>query len=197
MSDRTPPAGFVRSLQLMDSLLSVRWGPKVGKWVIERKAFVPVSEIEFLRKRKARAKAFFNHPPANATSAQKQQQGALWEELSEELASARMGKRPIMFTKVLSPEIYNALAAADIRRYGGYARYADALEAGEERAEAEAERILSNKRNAYNKEVYDMLNFIWKKREDSLINGERDMRKLLHDKKTQPDDEPLLSLTDM
>lgn len=198
METKTPAKGFVRALQLMDDQLSVRWGPKIHQWVIERKAYIPTAEIEYLRRRKARAKQFFNHPPEGSSSAQRTKHGEQWEQVSEELASARTNKRIIMFTKYLSPQVYNQIAAADIRRYGGYARFADALENKETSAEVEAERILQNKRHAYNQEVASMMHHVWNKQEDGLMNreGKTDLRWLLHGKKTQPGDEPLIKLTD-
>jgi len=193
---KTPPQGFVRSLQLMDSLLDVRWGEAIGQWVIDRKAFIPDSEIQFLRRRKARIKALVQKSPKEMSAAQKQKVLDLWKQISEELASARKGRRVIVFTKFLSPEIYNELCRRDISRYGGYARFADELERKEENAEAEAERILGNKRHAMNQEIADQVHFLWRRRETDLLHGNRDLRQMLHGKKTTPDSEPLIKLTD-
>lgn len=196
METKTPPQGFKRSLQLLDDQLGVRWGEILNQWVIDRKAYLPDSEIQFLRRRKARTKTFFTNPPAGATAAQKKKQFEVWQQVSEELASARKGRRIIIFTKTLSPEIYNALCAADIKRYGGFARFADDWDKKEENAEAEAERVLGNKRHAMNQEIADQLHFVWRKRDTDLLHGNRDLRQMLHGKKTTPDSQPLIQLTD-
>lgn len=190
------PQGFVRSLQLVDSMLDVHWGEVLHQWVIDRKAFIPDSEIQFLRRRKARTKKYWTNPPAEATAAQKKQNYLVWQQVSEELASARKGRRVILFSKELSPKLYNELCAADIARYGGYARFADELERKEERAAEEAERVLGNQRHAMNQEIADQVHFLWRKRETDLLHGNQDMRQMLHGKKTKPGDEPLIKLTD-
>lgn len=196
MTEKTPPQGFRRALQILDSLLDVHWGAVIGQWVIDRKAVIPDSEIEFLRRRKARTKNFVNNPPENATPSQRQKHLDTWKQVSEELASARKGRRVIIFAKELSPQIYNDLCAADIKRYGGYARFADELERKEERAEQEAERVLANKRHAMNQEIADQVHFLWRRRETDLLHGNRDMRQMLHGRKTTPDSTPLIQLTD-
>lgn len=196
MTEKTPPAGFRRALQILDGLLDIHWGAVLGQWVIDRKAVIPVSEIEFLRRRKARTKKFVNNPPSDATPSQRQKHLDTYKGVSEELACARKGRRVILYTKELSPEIYNALCAADIKRFGGYARFADELERKEERAEEEAERVLGNKRHAMNQEIADQVHFLWRKRETDLLHGNQDMRQMLHGRKTTPDSEPLIKLTD-
>jgi hypothetical protein len=178
----SPPEWFERALTIYDSALHVRWGEKLNQWCIERDAVITPTEIEYMRKRKSRAKSFFNSPPENATRAQIEQQGQLWSQLSEELAAARLNRRIIIFVKQLASPVFDLLAAADIKRYGGYARFADELEHAEAKKEAEADRQLANKRHAYNQEVWGMMDYIWRKREDALLNGERDFAKLVDSK---------------
>ena len=191
------PEWFVNMLNAFDSDLSVRWGNVVGQWVIERKGVIGQSEIAFLRRRMERAGRYASSPPPKAKPADVQKHYKTWQGTSEELDAALRGKRIILFTHTLSPQLLDALGMADIKRYGGYARFADELEAAEDRKEADAERQLANKRNAYNKEVWGMLDHIWRKHEDSLLNGERDMGKLLHGRRTEPGSAPLIQLSDV
>jgi hypothetical protein len=188
------PEWFANSLRNYDSKLHLRWGEKLGQWCIERDAVITQEEIGYMRKRKNRTKTYANSPPPNATPRSIEQNLRLWLQLSEELAAARLNRRIILFVRELAPAVFDLLAAADISRYGGYARFADELERAEERSEAEAERILANKRNAYNKEVWSMLDHVWRKKEDKLLNGERDLGVLLHGKHSE---EPLITLTDI
>ena len=189
----TAPEWFERSLKLYDAELAVRWGEKIGQWCIERTAVITPDEIGYMRKRKLRTKAFVNSPPRTASPASIAQHLRLWLQLSEELAAARLNRRIIVFVRELAPPVFDLLAAADIKRYGGYARFADELEKAEARKESDAERILANKRNAYNKEIWGMLDHIWRKKEDKLLNGERSMPKLLGLR----EDEPIIQLTDV
>lgn len=192
---KTPPAWFVSALHILDPLLSVRWGDVIGQWVIERKAVIPQSEIDFLKKRLERTRRMVTHPgemnEQSLMSARRTYVG-----VSEEYTSARNGKRVILYTPDLNQSVYDQLVASDMQRYGGYARYLDAVEVAEERREREQQRVTDNKVHAANLETYDMLNFMWRKKENMLLNGERDMRYILHGKRTTRESEPLIKLTD-
>lgn len=171
----TPHLGFINSLRAFDPLLSVRWGSVIGQWVIERKAFVPVDEINFLTKRLARVDKKIKNSGKEITH----KDVTTFTGVSEELASAKVGARVMLFAKNLDARVFDDLALGDIRRYGGYSRYADELEAQEERKEKDEERMAANEREALNKQVYDDLNYIWDKNETALLNGERNWQKLL------------------
>jgi hypothetical protein len=176
----TPNAGFVQSLKSMDGLLDVRWGPCIGQFVIERKAVIPQTELGYLIKREKRLDAIVHdesHPQAKKKYTD-------WCSCVEELRSAKTGKRVICITSVLSDGIFNMLCQSDIKRYGGYSRYADELEAAELKMHEDQERIAKNTREAIHKETYDMLRFIWSKKETELLSGERNMNRLLHGKKS-------------
>jgi len=41
-----------------------------------------------------------------------------------------------------------------------------------------------------------MLNFVWRKKEDMLLNGHRDLRYILHGRRTTSESEPLIKITD-
>ena len=176
----TPNAGFVQSLLLMDPLLSVRFGDTIQQWVIERKGFIATEEMGYLVKRERRLDQIVHNPK----HAQAKSKFTDWQSCHEELISARAGKRVIMITSVLSQQIFNALCQSDIRRYGGYSRMADELEAAEMRMYADQERMRLNSQHAYNLEVADALQYIWRKKEDMLLNGERNMNRLLHGKRS-------------
>jgi hypothetical protein len=47
-----------------------------------------------------------------------------------------------------------------------------------------------------NAEVYDILNFLNRKKGSELDNGHQDLKYLLHGRHTQQGDAPLISLTD-
>jgi hypothetical protein len=192
----TPNRGFVNSIKGLDAQLDVRYGDFVRQWVIERRASVPDTEIGYLKRREARVRRILDsrienmHPNAIAKLED------TWTGLWEQIVSAERGYRVILFAQALTQQIYDALVLADMTRYGGYAAWADRAEADEARREADIDRQLANKRNALNKEAYDMLHHIWAKKSAKLAQGERDMRYLLHGKRTQAGDAPLIQLTD-
>ena len=176
----TPNSGFVQSLKLMDSNLDVRWGSVIGQWVVERRGIIPSTELGYLSKRESRLDRIVHnesHPQAKA-------QFKTWQSCREELTSAQAGKRVICITSILSQQIFDMICAGDLHRYGGYSRYADELEAAELHMHEDQARMAANTREAINKETYDMLNFIWRKKETELLSGERSMQKLLHGKKS-------------
>ena len=189
------PQWFIRALTTMDPLLSVRKSIVTSHFVIERKAVIADTEIETLRRRRDRIWKWINHPKPE----QKDQIHANrkeWQSLTDEVCSAEQHKRVICRPRWLDQAVYNSLCQSDFQRYGGAARYCTEMEQEEERMEAEQERILSNKRRALNAEVYDMLEFMHRKRSSELGNGQQDMKYLLHGKHTAPGDAPVVTLTD-
>ena len=190
-----PPAWFVKAIGTLDPLLSVRRSVVTSHWVIERRAVIQPSEVETLRRRAARMYRWITFPN-DEQKKQLHQNRIAWQSLQDEVASAEAGKRVISRPRVLNQQVYNDLCAADIKRYGGAARFCTQLEQDEERREAEQERILSNKRQAFNAEVYDMLNFMERKRAAALGHGHEDMQYLLHGRHSQPGDAPVIQLTD-
>jgi hypothetical protein len=173
-------SNFEKALQLVDPSLSVRWGSVINQWVVERTAVIPLTEMGYLTKREARLDKIVHDPH----HPQCKIHFGTWQSCAEELQSAKTGKRVICITSVLSQQIFNAICQSDMQRYGGYSRFADELEAAEMKMYVDQERIAANEREAINKEVYDQLNFIWRKKEDLLLNGERNMNKLLHGKRS-------------
>jgi hypothetical protein len=191
---RTPPQGFVNSLHGLDSLLSVYWGEIVQSWVIARKSAVPETELMLLRKRQARLERLLDTYDGHPNGLRKLKD--TWVGVKEDLRAGYEGKRIILFAAELTPKIYDALVLADMTRYGGYARWADNLEAKEAAMEAKLERDMQEKRLALNKEAYDMLHHVWDKKSDKLAAGERDMKYLLHGKRSEVGEGPLISLSD-
>lgn len=192
-----PSQGFVNSLAGLDPLLRVRWGQVIHQWVIDRKSPLTDQEIFYLKRRRDRAARLVTKSTGaglHPNQVEKLQQ--TWMGLSEEVISAEEGRRVIVYATDLNPKLYDALVLSDMKRYGGYARFADHLEAEEARREADIDRQLANKRNALNKETFDMLNFLWRKKESKLLDGERDFRYLLHGRRTTEDSQPLVKLTD-
>jgi hypothetical protein len=188
---KTPSKGFLTSLEILDSLLSVRWGEVIGQWVIQREARIPDTEMEFLKNRRERLRRFVNGFGTDRESEQYRRTWNAYVGVCEEYTSATASKRVILFTPELTPKVYDMLCASDIRRYGGYSRYADELEAKEIAAQNDKERIWENERKALHAEVYDQLNFIWRNKETELLDGQRNMQKLLHGR-IKDSDEPLI-----
>lgn len=190
----TPSKSFVNSIRGLDPLLSVYWGEHIHQWVIARKNHVPESELGYMRSRRNRLAGLI--PTFDGHPNQLEKMKNTWASLSEEIRTGENGKRIVLFARNLTPQVYDALVLSDMSRYGGYSRLADEMEDAEERLEKEIERKQSEQRQAMNKEAYDMLNFIWRKKEEKLLAGERDMQYMLHGKRTEPDAPPLIQITD-
>ena len=192
------PKWFTDALAILDPLLSVRKSIVTSHYVIERRAVIPASEIEILRRRRDRVWRWINFPNAEQQK-QLHKNRQNWQSLCDEVASAEQGKRVICRPRWLDREVYNGLCQADMQRYGGYARFCSELEAQEERIEAEHERVMSNKRQAMNAEVYSILEFLERKRSDAMANrpeAELDLNYLLHGRHAKAGDAPLIQLAD-
>lgn len=189
-----PPAWFGKSLAALDSLLSVRWGDAAKSWIIQRKSFVPESEVAFLVRNEARLRTLAFSPAKDAAQKKIYYDRQNWKSCAEELASARVGSRVIFTTDVLTDHVFKNLCQSDISGYGGYARFADTLEAEEDRAIAERERITENKQTALNGEMHSVLRFLHRKRGSLLDANETDLKFLLHGKRTSTDDGELMPL---
>lgn len=174
------PEAFLRCLQHMDPLLSVRWGSHVEQWVIERKAVIAEKETYWLKRRAARM-----DKKVNAGSATAEDKTSLIGVL-EELDSAADNKRVVLFARSLTDSIYNQLCLADIQKYGGYSRYCDELERQEEAREQDTERQLSNERIARWKEAAGVIKFLDDKRSTMLDHGCRDVAQMLGTKDYLP-----------
>lgn len=190
-----PPAWFVKALGILDPLLSVRESVVTSHFVIDRKAVISGSELETLRRRRDRIWRWVNFPNEDQKK-QLHKNRLAWQSLADEVESAEHGKRVIVRPRALNQEVYDALCKSDFRRYGGAARFCTEQEQEEERLDADAERILSNKRQALNAEVFDILEFINRRRGSELDNGHQDMGYLLHGRHTKPGDGPLVQLSD-
>lgn len=186
---KPPSKNFLSMLEILDPLLSVRWGGVIQQWVIERKSVVPITEVGYLQRRRDRLHTMLQGMRADDRKYAKTL--STFQGVAEEFEAAKTGKRVVIYTPELTDKTYNALCAGDLRRYGGYSRYADELEAKELAEEKDRDRIAENERMATHKETHSMLNFIWRKKEDMLLNGERNMNKLLHGKKSN---KPLIEI---
>lgn len=162
------PDGFQRAIHAFDPLLSVRHGGVVGKWVIERKAFIPEMELMYLRKRGERT---FHIARRKADVKERRKLLDLAAQITEEATSASRGYRVILFVDALDQRVFDMLAMGDIRRYGGFSRYIEEMEGNEARREKEQARQDANEREAVHKDTYDKLNFVWTNRETELLNG--------------------------
>lgn len=171
----TPPSGFVRTLGLLDPLLSLRWGEGLGQWVVERKAvnFLP-SEKGYMVRRRERLGRLHAANPNDVKTRDK------FRNVCEEVISMQDGKRVILFTRDLNSHVYDALCLANIQKYGGYSRYCDKLEAEEEATEARLERAQANRREDASREMFEQVKFIENKKLSRMITGHKDLNSLLH-----------------
>ncbi len=169
-------SSFQSACSSFDPLLSFRWSSRIGKWVVDRKALIPGTEIAFLTRRIARLEA------AGRRVKTARSDSAVNFELHqtvEELVSAKEGKRIVFFTKTLDGRTFDALALSDLRRYGGYSRFADELEKSEALASEEGDRMFRNHMEGVHKETYEILSFLDRKRSTELDRGERRLEVLL------------------
>jgi len=173
------PESFQKALNLFDPLLSVRRGRALhNKWVIERKAYLSPSEIDFLARRQDRAfRSASKKKVENSKDYAKVYDLAC--QIREEYECALAGKRVILFAETLDSRIFNALGQADVQRYGGFSRYISELEARESRRDADELRMNSNQNEALSKEAYEKMNFLWDKRQTQLLDGRTNMKELL------------------
>lgn len=175
----TPNPGFVRTLQMMDEQLSVYWGDYINQWVVARTGIISTTEIRYLRSRAQRLAEL-----KKLNKASKHEIGVL-AEVQEELKCALTGRRVIRFSETLDRRLYDELALSDIKSYGGYSRFCDELENFESRKQNEKKRVRDNKLLALNKEMYDVINFLDRKKSAEMAHGERNLNKLLHGKKEE------------
>ena len=188
----------MRSLSILDPLLSVRDSVVTSHWVIERVGVISSGEVETLKRRRDRIYRWITFPNEEQKK-QLHKNRVAWQSLCDEVASAERGKRVIVRPRALNQEVYDGLCRSDFRRYGGAARYCTELEQEEERRDAEIERVNSNKRMAMNAEIYDVMQFLERKRSDAMANrpeSELDLSYLLHGRHSKPGDKPLIQLSD-
>lgn len=174
------PDWFRRTLSILDPLLRARWGSHVGRFVIDRKAYIAPSEIYYLRRREARLRLWVESPRVDEPARTTEKNRRTWEDVAERLVSAEDGRRVVCYPDQLNQETYNLLCESDSQNYSGYASFFDKLEAQESRERADAERIQQNKRDALVSETYDMIDFVSRKKQDMLANGQRDFGMLVH-----------------
>lgn len=171
------PEGFQQSLRAFDSMLNVRRGEFVGKWVIERKAHIPEMELSFLRRRRERTFRIARRKSADKAAYEKTLD--LAKQIAEETESAERGYRVIVMADELNDRIFNMLGLSDTRRYGGFSRYVEEMEQKEQKGAKDVARQDANEREAMHKDAYDKLNFVWNHRETQLLDGKRNMADLL------------------
>jgi hypothetical protein len=162
----TPSEGFINALHSFDPLLSVKWGDHIGRWVIERQAYIGSTEVWYMRRRTERFRVRVINNPDNVAFR------TAYDEIREELRAVENNKRVVLMPKELGSPCFNALGLMDIHRWGGYSRMAEELESQEAARERDQERMLSNERQALNKQAADIMGFLWRKRLTQLANGE-------------------------
>jgi len=169
-------SSFQNACSSFDPLLSFRWSSRIGKWVVDRKALIPGTEIAFLNRRIALLESAARR--AKTARSDSTVDSELHQTV-EELVSAKKGKRIVFFTETLDKRTFDALALSDLRRYGGYSRFADELEKNEALASKEGDRMFRNHMEGVHKETYEVLSFLDRKRSTELEHGERRLKVLL------------------
>lgn len=167
---------FEKSLQLFDPLLSLRWGPTIQQWVVQRKSFLGEGEMQFLSNERRRMKRKIDLGKATPSDLDR------YNGIAEEHDCSLEQKRVILFVKDFSPQVFDILALGDIKRYGGYSRYSDAQDEKARLVEVREEREKSNKLYDLNMEMFGkrgVYDFLQQRRQTELGNGERDVKKLL------------------
>jgi hypothetical protein len=159
------PVWFVRGLALLDSKLHLRWGSAVGRWVVEREGYLPPQEITFLSNRRRRALTAKELTPGD------EKKKAWLAALTEELESAKAGRRVILYATVLDQRIFQGLMERDIQGYGGYNRAIIEIESAEIRDANDAARIQENKDFNLAMEVLDQAEFISRRKQAEMDAG--------------------------
>jgi len=190
------PQWFTRALEILDPLLRVRWSDVSAKWVIDRRAVLTQEEMRGLEKRESGLRLAMNNIPSDAPENRIHELRIKWMDVKDEYDSAREVRRVVMKPDVLTEKTYHMLCRSDIVGYGGYARFADDLEASEDKARADSERVWDNKCDARDKEANSMLEFVLRKKQVLLNERCMDMRRLLHGVHSKPTDGPLIQVTD-
>ncbi len=178
-----PPKGFVNTLQIMDPLLSVRWGDYVRKWVVERTAVTPIHELKWMIARRERESV-----DIRAGLASKDDE-LDFAGLNEEIASLQAGRRVIVFAEQLTQQVFNDLCLSDIQRYGGYVRYTDSRIEKKDAKRAAARKARNARNHDANVEMFGSQNsrglydFLTDKNRagavDQLHRGEKTLRQVL------------------
>ena len=171
----------------MDPLLSIRRSTVRNCWVVERKAYINPSEIATLKRRQERIWRWCTTPANDDQRKDLHKNRIAWQAITDEVVSAEQGKRVIVCPRILNQFVYDSLCKSDLQRYGGFARFCTEMEEAEEKLEADQERVMSNKRKAMSGEVFDILNFLERKRSEQLNHGQLDLNYLLHGKPTKED----------
>lgn len=170
------PETFVRLLESFDTLLSVRWGPTVGKWVIQRKSFIGEKEMKFLASERARM--WKRMESGKASEADKTRYAGV----AEEHECSLLGCRVILFVDTLDENVFRVLALGDMKKYGGYSRYADMQERDKADQEAKDEKTREGRRMEMHNEMFGrggVHDYIVRKQQTKLQHGERNIKKLL------------------
>ena len=172
-----PPDHYVRLLTNMDPLLSIRWGPYVQQWVIERKGIFGLEERTYLKNRRERLRRKVQ-----------QNDGVTKDDINtytgvcEEHDSAVNGKRVVLIVPNLDRQVYDALCLGDLQRYGGYSRYADEIERQEEEEDTRKQRKISNQNENIAKECFGRLgiyDFLMRHKVGEMSQKTKSIRQLL------------------
>ena len=133
------PNSFEQALKRYDPLLSLRWGPHVQAWVVDREGRVS----EMLWKTLLWAEQQPNCEPIDR----------------ERVVSARLGKRPVLHTKILANHVFDTLYRDDLQVHGSKIvdRHMKRLE---------EERLKKRNNDSTSRQAAEALNFLSRRRAD-------------------------------
>lgn len=140
------PNSFEESLKRYDPLLTLRWGPHVEAWVVDRKG--RVSETLW--------------------------QTLLWAEQQpncqpidrERVFSAKLGCRPVLYTKQLGNHVFNTLWQDDLQQHG--TKIVD-----RHMSRLEEERLKKRNDDSVSRQAADGINFLHRRRAEPSPEEQR------------------------
>lgn len=128
-----PPANFEAALHRYDDALSIRWGPVVNQWVLERKGRLIPALHRLLATRRRIAERSLRTSPHDPEALK-------WQKCIEEWQSSRSGKHVIGYVMTLDRRVFDSLWLRDYTKHGGVEASLNAMEAEEQRKELEGRR---------------------------------------------------------
>jgi hypothetical protein len=155
------PELFENNLRNYDAALSLRWGPTVKCWCIERKCNVPPELVATLADGKTKALNLIHRPELSES------QRYMLQKACEESYSANHSKRVVIYTKQLDNRVFDALKLTDLQATGN-------LQHAVERSKRISAKKKKDRYEAYEplgKEVVDIMGWANRKHSTEVDHG--------------------------